>query len=113
MKRKTASSPKGLPTIVDLREDLLDPIPQPESFNHQVSQVKAADPKKPIDLIERLIAKEVTKTAIILGLEREELKAWLDLNPLTPAKVILALLRTASEHGLDPIKDEVNLTQWV
>ena len=112
MKRKTANSPKALPTIVDLREDLLDPIPQPESFNHQVSEVKAADPKKPIDLIGQLIVKEVTKTAGILGLDQEELKAWLDLNPLAPAKVILALLRTASEHRLDPIKDEVNLTQY-
>ena len=110
MKRKTASSPKVLPTIVDLREDLLDPIPQ--SIVHQASQIKGAVTNKPIDLIEQLIAKELTKTAGILGLDREELKAWLDLNPLAPAKVILALLRTASEHRLDPIKDEVNLTQY-
>jgi hypothetical protein len=112
MKRKTASSPKGLPTIVDLREDLLEPIAHPESFDRQASQVKGPAPNQPIDLIEKLIAKEITKTASILGLEREELKAWLDLNPLAPAKVILALLRTASEHRLDPIKDEVNLTQY-
>jgi len=112
MKRKAASSPKGLPTIVDLKEDLLDPIAHPESFDHQVSRVKNAVPNQPIDLIERLIAKEITKIAGILGLEREELKAWLDLNPKVPAKIILTLLRTASEHGLDPIKDEVNLTQY-
>ena len=112
MKRKTASSPEALHTIVDLKEDLLDPIAHPESFDHQVSLLKGAVPNQPIDLIEKLIAKEVTKTASILNLEREELKAWLDLNPLAPAKVILALLRTASEHQLDPIKDEVNLTQY-
>ena len=112
MKRKTASSPKGIPTIVNLREDLIDPITQPESIVHQASQVKGTVTNKPIDLIEQLIAKEVTKTAGILGLDQEELKAWLDLNPLAPAKVILALLRTASEHRLDPIKDEVNLTQY-
>jgi len=112
MKRKTASSPKELPTIVDLKEDLLDPITHPESFAHQASQIRAADRKQQIDLIERLIAKEITKTAGILGLDQEELKAWLDLNPLAPAKIILALLRTASEHRLDPIKDEVNLTQY-
>ena len=115
MKRKTASSPKGLPTIVNLKEDLLEPIAHPESIVHQVSQIsqtRGAVPIQPIDLIEKLIAKEVTKTASILNLEREELKAWLDLNPLTPAKVILALLRTASEHQLDPIKDEVNLTRY-
>ena len=112
MKRKTASSPKGLSTIVNLREDLLDPIASPEPIAHQASQTRAAHTKKPIDLIERLIAKELTKTASILGLDREELKAWLDLSPLAPAKVILALLRTASEHRLDPIKDEVNLTQY-
>ena len=115
MKRKTASSPKGLPTIVDLKEDLLEPIAHPESIVHQVSQIsqtRGAVPIQPIDLIEKLIAKEVTKTASILNLEREELKAWLDLSPLAPAKVILTLLRTASEHRLDPIKDEVNLTQY-
>ena len=112
MKRKTASSPKGLPTIVDLREDLLDPIPHQASQKSQTREIRGAAPNQPIDLIGQLIAKEVTKTASILGLESEELKAWLDLNPLAPAKVILALLRTASEHRLDPIKDEVNLTQY-
>ena len=112
MKRKTASSPKVLPTIVDLKEDLLAPIAHTESIVHQSSQIKGAVTNKPIDLIGQLIAKEITKTASILGLEREELKAWLDLNPLAPAKVILTLLRTASEHRLDPIKDEVNLTQY-
>ena len=112
MKRKTASNPKVLPTILDLTEDLLDPIAHPESFDHQASQVKDAVPNQPIDLIERLIAKEITKTAGILGLDHEELKAWLDLNPKIPAKIALTLLRTASEHRLDPIKDEVNLTQY-
>ena len=112
MKRKTASSPKGLPTIVDLREDLLDPITHQISQTSQTRQTSGAAPNRPIDLIGQLIAKEITKTAGILGLESEELKAWLDLNPLAPAKVILALLRTASEHRLDPIKDEVNLTQY-
>jgi hypothetical protein len=115
MKRKATTSPRVPPTIIDLKEDLLEPIAHPESFDHQVSQISqtmGAVPNQPIDLIEKLVAKEVTKTASILGLESEELKAWLDLNPLAPAKIILALLRTASEHGLDPIKDEVNLTQY-
>ena len=112
MKRKATNSPKALHTIVDLREDLLDPIASPESIVHQASQVKGTVTNKPIDLIGQLIAREITKTAGILGLDQEELKAWLDLNPLAPAKVILALLRTASEHRLDPIKDEVNLTQY-
>jgi len=112
MKRKTASSPKELPTIVDLREDLLEPIAHQISQTSQTRQTRGAASNQPIDLIEQLIAKEVTKTASILDLESNELKAWLDLNPLAPAKVILALLRSASEHRLDPIKDEVNLTQY-
>jgi len=37
MKRKTASSPKELPTIVNLREDLLDPIAHEAS---QISQIR-------------------------------------------------------------------------
>ena len=109
MKRKTASNPKVLPTILDLTEDLLEPTVHQVS---QTSQTRGEVSNQPIDLIGQLIAKEVTKTAIILDLEHEELKAWLDLNPLAPTKVILALLRTASEHRLDPIKDEINLTQY-
>ena len=109
MKRKTTSNPKVLPTILDLTEDLLEPTVHQVS---QTSQTRGEVSNQPIDLIGQLIAKEVTKTAIILDLEHEELKAWLDLNPLAPTKVILALLRTASEHGLDPIKDEVSLTQY-
>ncbi|MCE7505646.1 recombinase RecT [Polynucleobacter sp. IMCC30063] len=112
MKRKTANSPKELHTIVDLREDLLEPIAHEASQISQIRQIRGAAHNQPIDLIEQLIAKEVTQTASILGLEHEELKAWLDLNPLAPAKVILSLLRTASEHRLDPIKDEVSLTQY-
>ena len=109
MKRKETANPKALPTIVDLKEDLLDPIPHQAS---QISQTRGAASNQPIDLIGQLVAKELTKTAGILGLESNELKAWPELNLLAPATVILALLRTASEHQLDPIKDEVNLTQY-
>ena len=112
MKRKAVSSPKELPTIVDLKEDLLEPIAHQISQTSQTRQTRGAASNQPIDLLGQLIAKEITKTASILNLEREELKAWLDLNPLAPAKAILTLLRTASEHRLDPIKDEVNLTQY-
>lgn len=66
----------------------------------------------PIELISKLIQKEINKTAQTLELEEDELQAWLDMQVMTPKHTLLALLRIAREHGLDPLKEEVALALY-
>lgn len=96
--------------LVNIQEDLLDePVP---------TEVKpcALEQKQnlsmPIDLIKRLIEKEVDQTVIQLGLEKAELQAWVDLQAMTPALILLSLLRMAKTYGLDPLKEEVALALY-
>jgi len=74
--------------------------------------VSKPDLSQSIALFERLIAKELESVATQLGIENEELQAWIDLQIEVPAKTILNLLRTAKEMGLDPLREEVGFTQY-
>ena len=68
------------------------------------------------DLTARLITKELEILAMAIDLDREELQVWLDLEMSqcigAPAKSILHLLRTANQYCLNPLQDEVVLTQY-
>ena len=88
MKRKT--TPKEMPTILSIKDDL----------------------SKPIDLMDRLIQKEISACAGLIGVEADELQAWIDLQIAVPAKTILTLLRVAKQYELDPLQEEVLLTQY-
>lgn len=65
-----------------------------------------------IDLVNHLITKEISKTAKLLELEEFELQAWIDLQVMAPKQTLLALLRIAREHDLDPLKEEVALALY-
>ena len=88
MKRKT--TPKEIPSILSIKDDL----------------------SKPIDLMDRLIQKEISTCAGLIGVEADELQAWIDLQIAVPAKTILTLLRVAKQYELDPLQEEVLLTQY-
>ena len=92
MKSKPTPTPK--PLILNIADDLLSPI----------------------DLMGRLIEKEVHMVAKAIGIDSEELQAWITLQTSiqihAPAKTILHLLRTAKEYRLDPLQEEVVLTQY-
>ena len=88
MKRKT--TPKEMPTILSIKDDL----------------------SKPIELMDRLIQKEISTCAGLIGVEADELQAWIDLQIAVPAKSILALLRVAKQYELDPLQEEVLLTLY-
>ena len=88
MKRKT--TPKEIPSILSIKDDL----------------------SKPIELMDRLIKKEISTCAGLIGVEADELQAWIDLQIAVPAKSILALLRVAKQYELDPLQEEVLLTQY-
>ena len=88
MKRKT--TPKEMPTILSIKDDL----------------------SKPIELMDRLIKKEISTCAGLIGVEADELQAWIDLQIAVPAKSILTLLRVAKQYELDPLQEEVLLTLY-
>lgn len=66
----------------------------------------------PIKSVNQLIAKEITKTADALELDIEEFQAWVDLQVMIPSHKLLALLRIARGHHLDPLKEEVALALY-
>lgn len=106
--------------LVNIQEDLLEDDenrsdPPKESFtsiNGSPSNRKADKPESltlPIDLMNHLIQKEISKVSKILDLEEAELQAWIDLQAMVPKQTLLALLRIAKENHLDPLKEEVSL----
>jgi hypothetical protein len=110
-------------SLVNIQEDLLeddenrsDPSKESLSSNNEPpSHRKTKTPESltlPIDLINRLIKKEIGKTAKALDLEEAELQAWIDLQVMAPKQTLLSLLRIARENHLDPLKEEVSLALY-
>ena len=88
MKRKT--TPKEIASILNIKDDLSNPI----------------------ELIDHLIQKEISACAGLIGVDIDELQAWIDLQIAVPAKIILTLLRVAKQYELDLLQEEVLLTQY-
>jgi len=65
-----------------------------------------------IALFHSLIEKELAKAANQLDIDEKELQAWVDLQIEVPAKSILALLRSMQSLHLDPLSEEIGLTQY-
>lgn len=125
-KEATTETPTDLAPVfnlVNIQEDLLedddnrsDPSRESRtSRNKHLSNRKANAPESltlPIDLLNRLIKKEISKTSKALDLEEVELQAWIDLQVMVPKQTLLALLRIAKENHLDPLKEEVSLALY-
>jgi hypothetical protein len=118
-------------SLVNIKEDLLgDDLGKAKNKQGDTSLVKEArdrDTKDqqtikvpppntnlslPIELLNHLIAKEIAITTKQLALEEPELQAWIDLQVMTPKQTLLALLRLARTHNLDPLKEEVALALY-
>jgi hypothetical protein len=121
--KETSTDPAPTFNLVNIQEDLLEDDrnrsePSKESLassNEPPSNRKTNTPESltlPIDLVKRLIQKEIGKTAQALDLEEAELKAWIDLQVMVPKQTLLALLRIAKENHLDPLKEEVSLALY-
>jgi hypothetical protein len=111
--------------LANIQEDLLDdqeatPLqeaPLGESNTASKNQLFTSGTKQPklaleIRLVNQLITKEIAKTADALELSADELQAWINLQVMAPSHALLALLRIAREHHLDPLKEEVVLTLY-
>lgn len=72
----------------------------------------AASIAQSIGLFNRLIDQELGRAAAGLGIDEGELKAWIDLQMDVPAKTILSLLRMMQNLYLDPLCEEIGLTQY-
>ena len=118
-------------SLVNIQEDLLDQSTNQTLENNRAcssdtdaSSQGASNQEKsqpllsktnltlPIEILTRLIKKEVDKTAKHLDLEVEELQAWLDLQVMVPKQTLLTLLRLARANNLDPLKEEVALALY-
>lgn len=110
-------------SLANIQEDLLEVSSNQSTANSEINSrtLDASDnpnsnhPKSvsfAIDLVNQLITKEVGKTAKLLELEEVELQAWIDLQVMAPKQTLLALLRIAREHHLDPLKEEVALALY-
>ena len=126
-KAELSNNPGGQLCLSQIQEDLLDSTENKESIALPNSALpngaKPKDTKKmkinteqnlalPIELISKLIQKEISKTAQTLELEEDELQAWLDMQVMAPKQTLLVLLRIARENGLDPLKEEVALALY-
>ena len=79
----------------------------------QTSNIPLTDStKSSIDALDQLIKKEVVTCASLLGLEAQELRAWIDHQIRAPKQSLLHLLRTCKEQGLNPLQEEVQLVQY-
>lgn len=110
--------------LVNIQEDLLEDkevqllkesSAETKSSPDQIQKLLPMDDQNlalPIKLVEQLITKEITKTATALELDVDELQAWINLQIMTPSHTLLALLRIARQHHLDPLKEEVALALY-
>ncbi len=69
-------------------------------------------PTVAICIFHELIAKEITSTAALLAINEAELRALIDLQIKVPARTILSLLRTLQHWRLDPLKEEIGISQY-
>jgi hypothetical protein len=127
--RDFTSAPKAKDTapkfkLVNIQEDLLDDqenmsVSSSPWETENTSENNPPSPPTndqnlalPIKLVDQLITKEIIKTADALELDVEELQAWINLQVMTPSPTLLALLRIARQHHLDPLKEEVALALY-
>jgi hypothetical protein len=84
------------------------------AFGAQANYQSSTQPPitQSIEIFNKLIAKELANAASRLGINEAELKAWVDLQIVVPAKAILTLLRMVQSLHLDPLCEEMGFTQY-
>jgi hypothetical protein len=86
--------------------------PLAQSTAQSITQPTAQSITQSIGLFNRLIDEELGRAAAGLGIDKGELKAWVDLQMDVPAKAILVLLRSMQSLHLDPLCEEIGFTQF-
>jgi len=83
-----------------------------QSMTQSTAQSMIQSTAQSIGLFNLLIDEELGRAAAGLGIDKAELKAWVDLQMEVPAKAILALLRSMQSLHLDPLCEEIGFTQF-
>ena len=109
IKHSDSGDEEFLPTsLLDLPEDLLNfPTPIVESPKNPLTNYVQS-----MELFHSLIEHEIGKAAKGLGIENEQLKAWIETHIEVPAKTILVLLRMVQTLHLDPLSEEIGFAQY-
>ena len=92
--------------LVNMKDDL------PEHQSHPKVEEASKDSFRPIELMNRLLQKAISSCAAQVQVDEEELQAWVNCQIEVPHKTILHLLRSSYEYKLDPLKEEILLTQY-
>jgi len=100
-----AANPTGTSRTVTFGAEIINPLAGSAA---SITQSTAQS----IGLFNRLIDQELGRSAAGLGIDEGDLKAWVDLQIEVPAKTILSLLRMMQNLHLDPLCDEIGLTQY-
>jgi hypothetical protein len=79
--------------------------------NLKEDQIESSSNKEASPL-DRLINKEITNCAKQLQVDHEELQDWMNSYIQAPQKSQLHLLRTAHKYCLDPLQEQILLTQY-
>jgi hypothetical protein len=112
---KSKANPQGVTLKevsepITLKSDAALPAKVDTSDSCSISQNKQKS------LIERLLKKEVNQCAKQIGIDEDELQAWIEQQTIaytsTHSPRMLQLLRTAKEYELDPMQEEVLLAQY-
>jgi hypothetical protein len=116
------SSADTTATLFEIQEDLIEDARQSVNpishakvvrFNTKThDQVARSSISQSIELFHSLIDKELLRAATGLGIDKAELKAWVDLQIEVPAKTILTLLRMMQSLHIDPLSEEIGFTQY-
>ena len=106
-----AANPTGTSRIVTFGTDTKT-AHKSASSKAPIAQSTAQSIAQSIGLFNRLIDEELGRAAAGLGMDKAELKAWVDLQLQVPAKAILVLLRSMQSLHLDPLCEEIGFTQF-
>ena len=118
---KDQGSNETIPSLFEITEDFLfpdsDAIDNTKTIQFGAKKSPSSisnnlDVSKAIGIFNELISKETACAATLLEINELELKAWIDLQVEVPAKTILNLLRTMQKMHLDPLNDEIWVTQY-
>lgn len=92
--------------LVNIPGDL--PVHHP----HQKSLENNRGSFRYIELMDRLLQKAISNCAAQIQVDKEELQAWVNCQIEVPHKTILHLLRSSYEYKLDPLQEEIVITQY-
>jgi RecT family len=86
------------------------PIVKSELF---LGEIKNSNSEQEKSVLQKLLQKEISQRASELQIQDQELQTWFKLQANAPIQSLLHLIRTANLYDLDPLQEELVLTQYL